>query len=375
MRLALIFANYGPYHLARLRSTQAALRPPGWEVIGIELARDQIEYPWQAHTSQRPFQLITLFSDQTYEQIPWAALIWRMFRTLSQINPDILAIAGYSEPGMLAALLWARCHGKKTILMSESKADDAARRGWQERIKQWLISHYDGALVGGSPHKRYLQDLGMPGATIRMGYDVVDNQAFANDRTTALPAPIKAPYFLVICRFVPKKNLPFILQAYADYCTRVGSKAWHLVLCGDGELRPQIIAQITHLGLEAQVHLPGFLQQDQLLPYFGHAQCFILASSQEQWGLVVNEAMAASLPVLVSNRCGCFEDLVIEGVNGFGFDPDISLELTQLMVQVTQADYDLLNIGKIASDHINRHFPLSGFGQGMAQVIESIIKE
>ena len=48
---------------------------------------------------------------------------------------------------------------------------------------------------------------------------------------------------------------------------------------------------------------------------------FVHASTTEQWGLVVNEAMAAGLPVLVSERCGCASDLVAHGINGLLFDP------------------------------------------------------
>ena len=61
---------------------------------------------------------------------------------------------------------------------------------------------------------------------------------------------------------------------------------------------------------------------------------FVHASASEQWGLVVNEAMAAGLPVIVSERCGCAPDLVREGVNGLTFDPCDVAELAGLMERV-----------------------------------------
>jgi len=67
--------------------------------------------------------------------------------------------------------------------------------------------------------------------------------------------------------------------------------------------------------------LPGFKQYTDLPVYYGLAEAFVHASTTEQWGLVINEAMASGLPVLVSNRCGCTSDLVLEGLNGFIFDP------------------------------------------------------
>ena len=84
-----------------------------------------------------------------------------------------------------------------------------------------------------------------------------------------------------------------------------------------------------------------------LLPYFAHASCFVHASIQEQWGLVVNEAMAAGLPVMVSNRCGCFDELVVEGKTGFGFDPSKVSELANLMLKVGSSDFDINTMKKL----------------------------
>jgi glycosyltransferase involved in cell wall biosynthesis len=67
------------------------------------------------------------------------------------------------------------------------------------------------------------------------------------------------------------------------------------------------------------VFLPGFRQVGELPRFYAGAGAFVHASLSEQWGLVVNEAMACALPVLVSDRCGCAKDLVQDGVNGYTF--------------------------------------------------------
>ena len=239
---------------------------------------------------------------------------------------------------------------------------------WKEKIKKFLISKYQAALVGGNPHKRYLIKLGMPTDAIFLGYDVVGNEVFYPDQIKSLPSPLNKPFFLAINRFVHKKNLPFLLSAYADYRKLVGDQSWDLVLCGDGELRVQLEQQITNQTIQDYVHLPGFLQQQELLPYFAHASCFIHASVQEQWGLVVNEAMASGLPVLVSNRCGCYEDLIIEGVNGFGFDPENVQQLTDLMLKISSEKIDLQTMGNAALEHIQQFSP-DYFAQGLIQAV------
>jgi glycosyltransferase involved in cell wall biosynthesis len=223
--------------------------------------------------------------------------------------------------------------------------------------------------VGGQPQKRYLMKLGMPADAIFLGYDVVGNDVFHPKKIKSFPRPLKQPYFLAINRFVPKKNLLFLISSYAAYRQAAGANAWDLVLSGDGQLRPQIEQQIAELGLKEVVQLPGFLQQDELLPYFAHANCFIHASIQEQWGLVVNEAMAAGLPVLVSNHCGCFEDLIIEGVNGFGFDPENSQQLTDLMIKVSSGNVDLEKMAQAALEHIQKFSP-DYFAQGLMQSVK-----
>jgi glycosyltransferase involved in cell wall biosynthesis len=70
--------------------------------------------------------------------------------------------------------------------------------------------------------------------------------------------------------------------------------------------------------------------------WYAHAGAFILPSTSDQWGLVVNEAMASGLPVLVSSRCGCAPDLVAEGRNGFTWDPADAAALTGLLERVSR---------------------------------------
>ena len=368
LQIAILFANYGPYHLARVASAYHACKSRGWNLFGIELARSEEEYPWQTQAEQFPCDIISVINDCPLEKSKPTDLFRKLISLLNQTNPDAIAIAGYARPAMLVALLWCLYQRKTAILLSETTENDEPRSWWKEKIKKLIITSYQAALVGGNPHKRYLIKLGMPTNAIFLGYDVVGNEVFYPDQIKSLPSPLNKPFFLAINRFVSKKNLPFLLSAYAKYRQLVGTSAWNLILCGDGELRLQIEQLINQLQIEDSVHLPGFLQQDQLLPYLAHAKCFIHASVQEQWGLVVNEAMAAGLPVLVSNRCGCYEDLIIEGVNGFGFDPENVQQLTDLMLKISSEKIDLQTMGNAALEHIQQFSP-DYFAQGLIQAV------
>ena len=369
IKLGILFSNFGPYHLARIKGCIDHCKQYQTKVVAIELAQSEEKYSWKTKRKDYNFPIFSAIQDQELEKTNILYLLLKLNLLLNNINPDVIAVVGYSQPGMLYTLLWGIWNRKPVILLTDSKENDELRIWWKEKLKSLIIKQYKAALVAGETHKQYLTKLGMPSETIFLGYDVVDNQTFHPNNICHFPRPLKRPYFLAINRFVSKKNLPLLISTYAEYFQIRGYLAWDLVLSGDGELRPQIEQQINELGLQKFIHLPGFLQQEELLPYFGHASCFIHASTQEQWGLVVNEAMAAGLPVIVSNRCGCFEDLVIEGVNGFGFDPRNQQELTDLMLKMSSGKVDLAVMGEASLKHIQKYSP-DYFAQGLMKALE-----
>lgn len=368
VKVVLFFANYGPYHLSRLDACHNLAKKLDWAIVPLELTRLGIAYDWETQIDKLSLHILSILGNQEPNQVGFSYLLQSLNKTLQRINPDVIAIAGYSRPVMLAAQVWCFCFQVPTILMSDSKEDDAQRNWFFEKIKTLLIQKYSAALVAGRPHKRYLVNLGMAPESIFLGYDVVGNESFSPKNINHHSRPIKKQFFLAINRFLYRKNLLFVLDAYAAFRLK-SSFPWDLVLCGSGQMLPEIKKKIDQHNLENYVHLPGFLQQKQLLPYFATSSCFIHASLQEQWGLVVNEAMAASLPVLVSNRCGCFEDLVIEGVNGYGFDPENQQQLTNLMIKISSGDVDLESMGKASLQHIQNYSP-DYFAQGLKQAVD-----
>lgn len=340
-------------------------------VVGLQVRAKSVEYAWQAPENPSVVELQTIVpSDADDNSISHrASAVWRR---LEQLLPNAVAIAGYAAPEMLTALAWCRRRQQVAILMSESKLDDNSRLAWKEKIKGLVVRRYDAALVGGRPQGRYLETLGFPSEGVFTGYNVVDNPAYHPHRISKLPQPIKRPYFLMVNRFVAKKNLGFALDCYAGYRQRIiarGATPWDLVLAGDGPLRRELEAQVDALRLRSVVHFPGFLQQNELLPYLAHCEVFLHASTTEQWGLVVNEVMAAGRPVFVSRKCGCFEDLIEEGRTGLGFDPTNREELVQLMVQATCGNLPLARFGAAALAHIDNFTPLH-FGRALQQAIE-----
>ena len=188
-------------------------------------------------------------------------------------------------------------------------------------------------------------------------------------------------YFLASARFIVKKNLPRLIQAYAQYRdqaeTRESGKQkaeiWSLVLLGDGPLKSDLCRLISDIGLQNTVLLPGFKQYDELPAFYALARAFVHASAIEQWGLVVNEAMASGLPVIVSNRCGCATDLVQEGRNGFTFDPYNVGQLAELMTRISAVGFPLPEIGATGRNII-ASWGLERFAAGFQGATELAVK-
>jgi 1,2-diacylglycerol 3-alpha-glucosyltransferase len=374
MHIVIIFINIGSYHAARLRAAYQACQKLAWEFTAIQVTDDTLDHPWGDFTSTLTMPVITLLPiaskshntrHDTFSSVASKVLI----KYLTDIKPDVVFIPGWSFRVARAALKWCCDNKAIPILMSETNEHDSPRIWWREIYKSFLIRSYKASLIGGQKHKQYLVKLGMKSEAIFFGYNVVNNDLFRFTKNNFCPSNLTKPYFLASSRFTPKKNLFTLLDSYAKYREKAGKISWNLVLCGSGQLQQKLERYISDLDLNDTVYLPGFLKPNQLLPYFAHASCFVHASIQEQWGLVVNEAMAAGLPVLVSNRCGCFEDLVIEGVNGFGFDPENSQQLTNLMVKVSLGEVDLKEMGQAALEHIQKFSP-DYFAQGLIQAVE-----
>ena len=340
MKLAVLFHRLGPYHVARLQAAAACGRG---DLVAVELSGSGGEYEWTP-VAAAGFARATVCPAGDSNALPRRELARRVGATLDAVKPDALAVAGWGDRGMRAAARWGRRRRVPMVLMSDSQHRDEVRVWWKEWVKRRYVAHFAAGFVAGTPHADYLARLGVPRDRIFLGYDVVDNDHFAcgADAARADAGAVRAKlglppkFFLTCARFVAKKNLATLLTAYAAYRTATADP-WQLVLVGDGELRPSLEAQATRLGIADTLHLPGFKQYGELPAYYGLASAFVLPSVQDQWGLVVNEALAAGLPVLASDACGCVPDLL--GV-GAGFDPHDAAGLARRLAEITRPPAD-----------------------------------
>ncbi len=330
-RVALLWVHFGPYHLARLR----ALRR-NCHVTAIQFASSQEMYGWRTNINA---ELITLRTE-TYRAASSLEGFLRLWTILKETNPDVLFIPGYREPLALVAALWGKVHGRTNVLMSDSTVFDQPRSKWKESLKARLARClFQKAFVSGKRSASYLQSLNCRHLFFEVGYDVVDNEHFAT-RVAAIQASklldLRSRPFLFVGRLVAAKNLSLLLDAFAAY-RRFGGKR-SLEIIGHGPLESSLKASAAVVELSGAVSFGGFQTYESLPERYAHAACLILPSISEPWGLVVNEAMAAGLPVIVSDRCGCVDDLVEDGSNGYVFPALSSKALTDCLLTIDALD-------------------------------------
>ena len=317
-RIAILFAQFAPYHADRIEAAARALTGRA-TVVGVEVAQASETYAWSPSGEMRGAEKRVLFSGERYEKIG----TWRRFRAQYSALKDCATTfvgIGYNEPDVIA-LAWAlRLRGRRVVVMTDSKFDDMPRSIRREWIKALLLRPFHAALVAGHRQVEYFRFLGFDRRRVLIGYDTVD-LARVRAQAGGVAAPDGVAYaerpFVFVGRFVPKKNLGFLIDAYHTYRNLAGGAARRLVLVGGGEEDAALRAQIAALGLEQSVEITGFLDAPQVAARLTQALALLLPSREEQWGLVVNEALALGLPVIVSEAVGARDLLVRNLINGF----------------------------------------------------------
>jgi glycosyltransferase involved in cell wall biosynthesis len=251
-----------------------------------------------------------------------------------------LLLLGWQTFAHLQMLRAAWTLGIPVIVRGESTLQRTAVQGMSGVVRRaaWLpIRHrlyraafdrVDAFLVIGSRNRDYYRSFGVPDEKLVWPPYGVDNDWFALSeaaRASArerVRARIHVTPGTVVCASSAKliaRKRPFdLIDAVAR--ARSHGREVHALFIGDGEARGAILSRATDAGISGAVTVSGFVNQRELPDWYAASDVLVLPSdSRETWGLVVNEAMAAGLPVVVSDAAGCSVDLVHDGENGFTY--------------------------------------------------------
>ena len=369
-KILFVWEKFGPYHMDRCEACVQALGAE-YEILGIEIASHSVTYGWAPSGPGQHFAKRTLFPGKSNGDLSR----WRYFAALFSAalgsRAEFVFLCGYQFPPVFFTALLLRLMGRKLVVMQDSKFDDKPRRLLGEWLKVLLYSPYAAAFVGSRRSARYLSFLGFPSSRIFLGYDSLSVERLQRLAQSA-PAPAGVPHaqrhFTIIARFVPEKNVSMAIRAHAAFLRLGGAR--DLVLCGAGPLEPALRAEVRDL-CNSRVRFCGYLQEEGIAKLLVTSLALILPSLQEPFGLVVNEAIALGVPLLVSENCGARDALVRSGVNGYVFEPD---NVEGLAAMMRLLDGDAAEWARLARN--TRDFlPLADtayFVRGMAEIIAAL---
>lgn len=272
---------------------------------------------------------------------------FEIFKVLRKEKGSYLVIHGWAFATNFLAVVTGKLSGLKLCLRSENPLNQELLKSKFILFLRMLFFRYfwfklfDYCFYIGSQNKKLYEYYGVKKEKLVFTPYAVDNERFRAEyekykdkkpelrKELGLPADKKI--ILFSGKYIPKKRPMDLLKAYH----LLNNENTALVFMGDGELRKDMEDYISNYKLN-DVYLTGFKNQSEIGKYFAGADIFVLPSSTgETWGLVVNEAMNFSLPIIVSDMVGCADDLVKESENGFLFKcgdlDDLSSKLNKFL--------------------------------------------
>jgi glycosyltransferase involved in cell wall biosynthesis len=257
---------------------------------------------------------------------------WDIVREIASGRYDVLWVHGYAHLTTWLAVAAARARGMRVLVRDEQTLlhPRAPHKRMLKAIALRALYAQSSALYIGEQNRRYFAHYGMPADRMWPARYCVENERL--QRRAAELAPQRtvvrarfgitddAPVVLFAGKLIEKKQPLLLIEAFAraQAAARARSErpAW-LLIAGDGSLRRDAEALVARLHVP-NVIFAGFLNQSELPDAYAAADLFVLPSKlHETWGLVVSEAMNFGLPVVVSDKVGCAEDLVHPDGNGF----------------------------------------------------------
>jgi glycosyltransferase involved in cell wall biosynthesis len=217
---------------------------------------------------------------------------------------DVLVLGGWEAPFYLRTLFYAKKFGIPVVQFYESTKDSHRFNNvFIRKIRSAIFSKADFIITPGTASTRAVEAMGIAPEKIITLFNPVDVGWFHSFAKNHRTPQSQGHRFIYVGRLIELKNVDSIIHAFASVRNTLDS----LTIAGDGPLAPDLKALTRSLGIDDSVIFVGHKNQEELAQLYAENQTLILASTTEVWGLVVNEALASGLHVVVSDKCGAAE--------------------------------------------------------------------
>ena len=331
MKVVFAHTDYRLYWPARLGAARDFFRERGVEVRVLEISGQGSPYAFAEQTREHTEWWRCLFPQERMEKIAPRRASAALFRALDELQPDVVFGGAVAYPSGATVLCWAQRRNRRAVIVDDARLRDVPRSWLVNAVKRRMFANADAWFLPAPSHVPDYEFWGVPAERMFFGADCVDNSFFAERaekaRTEAArwrrELDLPERFILGVGRQVEKKNWKGLVEA---------SGGVDLVLIGNGPDREQLEKMAGR-----NVRFRDFVSPEMLAVYYGLATALVLPSAPgETWGLVVNEAMACGLPVLVSRQAGCAATLVEHGGNGWVLDAQESANIAAALRQLWQ---------------------------------------
>ncbi len=383
MNIVITHTDFRLYWPSRIAALKDLLFSHGHTLHTIEIAGKGSPYAFsQTNPPSHSLNWICLFPERTMESISGREASIALSNKLDEINPDVVLAGAIAFPSGATAVNWCKSRKKPVVIFDNARLQDVPRSWFINFIKRCIYRNVDAVISPAPSQADAFEYWGVEKSRLFFGLNVVDNDWFSSQvgqyqtLKDVIRKELEVPdqFILGVGRFVEKKNWLNLLIAFSAIKQDTHKNKYGIVLIGDGPEKNKI----THYCRKhpnIHVIIRPFVSQTDLCKYYALAAAVILPSSYgETWGLVINEAMAASLPVLVSDQCGCAHSLVEDNKNGYTFSPNEEKEFIDVLQRfIAKPTIERILMGT-RSNEIISNWSLDRFSQAAWQAIEHSVQ-
>jgi glycosyltransferase involved in cell wall biosynthesis len=294
-----------------------------------------------------------------------------LLKAIRDIRPQVLICDGFFK-WTFPALIYRMVTGTPLVILYERTFHTERNAQWFRTLyRKFALRYTDAMSCSGKLCQDYAEWLGMSADRITTGHMVADTDGLSQRLKSISPGEIQelreewkadqeALVFIYVGRLSQLKGLKELIEGWARFQSSDNgnrcSKSM-LVLVGNGPEEKNIQMQACNLGLQ-NVRFAGAVDYEKLALYYAAANAFIIPTLEDNWSLVVPEAMACGLPILCSKYNGCWPELVQDGCNGWVFDPLNKADIARCIeLCIEQGIDNLRKCGKNSKNIIEGHNP------------------
>ncbi|HXU71387.1 MAG TPA: glycosyltransferase family 4 protein [Polyangia bacterium] len=347
---------------------EALSKSAGVDLTIAFFAEREADRAWDAGAAST-FRSVVLPGRQLNLLLRWDTLSFHVNpgfgRFLRGCAPDVVINSGWMSLTNWHAFLACRRRRIPHVLWAGSTANEPSlQRSATRPAVRYLVRHSDAWASYGSASADYLVSLGAVRERVVPAYHCIDNARFlelvarTQPRVAAERAALgfgEARVVLFVGRMLERKGGDHLIDAVAR--VQHDGRDVALLFVGDGAMRITWEKHAAATLRPGSFRFVGNRPLEELPLYYQLADLFVLPSLEEVWGLVVNEAELAGLPVIASAACGATIDLVEQGVNGHRFAPGDVAGLARAIDTIAGDDHARAAMGAASRRLVERCTP------------------